>query len=173
MNHPDTYSIGSNVHVNGGWTMSAYSMTIAVIQPDVTGRPERIIDCSIICNMFPQSTGDLGMTRTVSNMTIPDRTFNFTGLQQHNAYTKQLGRLIMQKLQMHKLDFDWAPPQRDIWTNSLDDMGIEHDVQVRRGEYPRSEDTDAMHNVTVDGRNQANNNRVGEISGRIPNVPGL
>lgn len=150
MNNPDTYSIGANTHVAGGWTMSAYSMTIAVIQPDITGRPDRIIDCSIICNMFPQGTEGLGMERTVSTMKPMDRSFQFSGIQQHNAYTKQLGKLIMEKLQMHTLDFDWAPPQRDIWTKDLNDKGIMADVAGRHELYPRGEEIDEYGNVTMD-----------------------
>ena len=150
MNNPDTYSIGANTHVAGGWTMSAYSMTIAAIQPDITGRPDRIIDCSIICNMFPQGTEGLGMERTVSTMKPMDRSFQFTGIQQHNAYTKQLGKLIMEKLQMHTLDFDWAPPQRDIWTRDLNDQGIMADVAARHKHYARGEEEDELGNVTMD-----------------------
>jgi len=146
MNHPDTYAIGANTYVNGGWTMSAYSMTIAVIQPDVTQRPERIIDASIICNMFPQGTEGLGVERTVSTMKPMERNFTFTGIQQHNAYTKQIGKLIMEKLSMHQLDFDWAPPQRDIWTDSLSFAGLELDVSDRHDIYPRGEE-DANRNV--------------------------
>lgn len=167
MNNPDTYSIGANTHVAGGWTMSAYSMTIATIQPDVTGRPERIIDCSIICNMFPQGTGEIGMERQVSNMKPMDRSFQFTGIQQHNAYTKQLGKLIMQKLQMHKLDFDWAPPQRDIWTDTLKDMGLKLDVDGRRGLYGRAEALANGNNVAIaDAVNKGVDNRNG-ITDRI------
>ena len=148
INYPDTYAIGANVHVSGGWTMSAYSMTIAVIQPDLTGRPDRIIDCSIICNMFPQGTGALGMERNIGQMKNGnDRSITFTGILQNNAYTKQLGKLIMSKLAMHSLDFDWAPPQRDIWTGSLDEVGLAKDVSIRGDFYPRSTQVDGELNV--------------------------
>jgi hypothetical protein len=150
INYPDTYAIGANVHVSGGWTMSAYSMTIAVIQPDVTGRPDRIIDCSIFCNMFPQGTGGLGVERNIGQMKSGnDRSVTFTAIQQHNAYTKQLGQLIMEKLSMHKLDFDWAPPQRDIWTKSLDAVGLGKDVEIRGDFYPRGK-ADGEYNVEED-----------------------
>ncbi len=149
INNPDTYAIGANTVVNGGWTMSAYSMTIAVIQPDVTGRPDRILDASIICNMFPQGTGEFGMSREIGNMKPMDRSFTFSGIQQHNSYTKQIGKLIMQKLSMHELDFDWAPPQRDIWTSNLDNLGLGADVQGRRTLYER---TTADENGNVDGK---------------------
>ena len=167
MNNPDTYSIGANTHVAGGWTMSAYSMTIAAIQPDVTGRPDRIIDCSIICNMFPQGTGELGSERQVSNMKPMDRSFQFTGIQQHNAYTKQLGRLIMEKLSMHTLDFDWAPPQRDIWTTDLNDMGLSLDAAGRRGLYPRGETLDDRGNVTEGAAVEQRNNSRDDVVSRI------
>ena len=167
MNNPDTYSIGANTHVAGGWTMSAYSMTIAAIQPDVTGRPDRIIDCSIICNMFPQATGELGSERQISNMKPMDRSFQFTGIQQHNSYTKQLGALIMEKLSMHKLDFDWAPPQRDIWTTDLSDMGLPADAAGRQGIYPASEDRDNQGNVTENGAVDQRNFNRGSVGSRL------
>jgi hypothetical protein len=85
--------------------------------------------------MFPQGTGELGAERQISNMKPMDRSFQFTGIQQHNAYTKQLGSLIMKKLQMHTLDFDWAPPQRDIWTDDLNDMGLAKDAAERFKQY--------------------------------------
>jgi len=163
INNPDTYAIGANTHVAGGWTMSAYSMTCAVIQPDVTGRPERIIDCAIICNMFPQGTGEFGMERQIGNMKPMDRSFQFTGIQQHNYYTKQLGKLIMQKLSMHSLDFDWAPPQRDVWTESLKDAGLEHDVAIRHQLYGRGSE-DAQGNVASDMMMQAGEIRKGDIT---------
>ena len=99
--------------------------------------------------MFPQSTENLGMDRQVSTMKPMDRTFNFSGIQQHNAYTKQLGKLIMDKLQMHTLDFDWAPPQRDIWTKTLNDMGLQLDIQGRQELYPRGE-ADENGNVSLE-----------------------
>lgn len=141
MNNPDTYAVGADVHVNGGWTMSAYSATIAVIQPDITGRPDRIIDASIICNMFPQTTGALGVERQVGQIKAGgDRSITFSGILQHNAYTKQLGKLIMEKLSMHQLDFEWAPPQRDIWTPSISDIGMAKDSEIRHEYYPRDFD---------------------------------
>jgi hypothetical protein len=136
INNPDTYSMGAGIEFTGGWTMSAYSMTIAVIQPDVTQRPDRILDCAIICNMFPQGTGEFGVSREISSMKAAERSFTFTGIQQHNYYTKQIGKLLMQKISMHSLDFNWAPPQRDIWTTAIENEGLMHDVAHRKEEYP-------------------------------------
>lgn len=166
INNPDTYSIGANVHVAGGWTMSAYSMTIAVIQPDVTGRPERILDCSIICNMFPQGTGEYGIERTISTIQTRERSFTFSGIQQHNAYTKQLGKIIMEKLSMHKLDFDWAPPQRDVWTKSLVDTGLEFDSVTRREVYGRGEEN-AERNVPLKNVIATGNKRKSAVESNI------
>ena len=165
MNNPDTYSIGANTHVAGGWTMSAYSMTCAIIQPDVTGRPERILDCAIICNMFPQGTGEFGVERQIGNMKPMDRSFQFTGIQQHNYYTKQLGRLIMDKLSMHSLDFDWAPPQRDIWTESLVDTGLEHDRAMREQLYPRGTPDNQNNVQSTDMMQQGEANKQNIVNG--------
>lgn len=173
INNPDTYAIGANVHITGGWTMSAYSMTIAVIQPDVTGRPDRIIDASIICNMFPQGTGGLGAERTIAQMKAGgDRAITFSGIIQHNAYTKQLGRLIMEKLAMHTLDFDWAPPQRDIWTKTLDDIGLGKDVELRGEFYPRGAEDANYNKVDIDASKNANN-RIGGITDQFADAARL
>ena len=158
INYPDTYAIGANVHVSGGWTMSAYSMTIAVIQPDVTGRPDRIIDASIICNMFPQGTGGLGMERNIGQMKGGnDRAITFSGIVQHNAYTKEIGKLIMEKLAMHTLDFDWAPPQRDIWTKTVDNIGLAADVTLRTNLYPRGEEDDDHNKIDISSKQNMDN----------------
>jgi len=148
MNNPDTYAIGPNVAVQGGWTMSDYSVTFIAIQPDVTMRPDRIIDAAVFCNVFPTATGELGMERNIGQMKHMDRSFAFQAIVQHNAYTKQLGRHIMHKLALNTIDFNWAPPQRNDKTNSLDGIGIETDAENRRDFYPRGNEDPVQNTLT-------------------------
>ena len=133
--NPDTYGIGPGVNISGAWTMSDYSMTFMAIQPDITHRPERIIDAAVYCNVFPQGTGDLNMSRELNQMKNGERSITFNSIVQHNYYTKQLGKLMMSKLALHKLDFNWAPPQRNDVTQSLDGIGIQTDAEYRNALY--------------------------------------
>ncbi len=149
MNDPDTHAIGPNVTVHGGWSMSDYSMTFMAIQPDVTGRPDRIIDAAVYCNVFPQGTNELGMERQVGQMKPMERTFQFQAIVQHNATTKQLGKLVLDKLKLHTLDFNWAPPQRSDWTQSLDNVGLPTELSIRHAIYPRAAEDDVYNPTTT------------------------
>lgn len=93
-----------------GWYVSAYSMSIAVIQYDPSGLPDRIYDAAIITNMFPTSIGDVGFNRQIGTTEMKTRTIQFTGLVQHNEMTKALGMSIARMLNMHKVDYDFALP---------------------------------------------------------------
>ena len=146
MNDPDTHAIGPNVNVRGGWSMSDYSMTFMSIQPDVTGRPDRILDAAVYCNVFPTATNELGMERQVGQMKPMERSFTFQAVMQHNATTKQLGKVIMEKLRLHQLDFNWAPPQRSDWTESLDQYGLPTERAIRQAVYGRAKE-DGSYNV--------------------------
>ena len=93
-----------------GWYVSAYSMSIAIIQYDPSGLPDRIYDAAIITNMFPTSIGDVGFNRQIGTTEMKPRTIQFTGLIQHNEMTKALGVNIAKMLSMHKVDYDFALP---------------------------------------------------------------
>jgi len=164
MNNPDTYAIGPQVAVQGGWTMSDYSVTFMAIQPDVTQRPDRIIDAAVFCNVFPTATGELGMERNAGQMKHMDRSFTFQAIVQHNAYTKQLGKIIMQRLALNKIDFNWAPPQRNDWTKSVDDAGIAEQAVARHGAYPAGLNTfDPSQNIYYDEAVDTNRGNRGTV----------
>ena len=163
MNNPDTYAIGPNVAVQGGWTMSDYSATFIAIQPDVTMKPDRIIDAAVFCNVFPTATGELGMERNIGQMKHMDRSFSFQAIVQHNAYTKQLGSHIMRQLALNTIDFNWAPPQRNSRTNSLDNVGIEYSAEARRDLYPAGT-VDPVLNATEQGAMDAGRGNRGNVS---------
>ena len=114
-NGGDTFNINSAMSANNftdmpGWYVSAYSMSIAIIQYDPSGLPDRIYDAAIITNMFPTSIGDVGFNRQIGTTEMKPRTIQFTGLIQHNEMTKALGVNIAKMLSMHKVDYDFALP---------------------------------------------------------------
>lgn len=170
MNDPDTHAIGPNVTVHGGWSSSDYSMTFMAIQPDVTGHPDRIIDAAVYSNVFPQTTNELGMERQVGQMKPMERTFQFQAVVQHNAATKQLGKLVLDKLRLHALDFNWAPPQRSDWTQSLDRIGLPQERDIRHKIYPRVEENEVYNPIGGDDASPAHNKQMVTTIGIRPAV---
>lgn len=107
---PNSATSDGNFTDMPGWYVSAYSMSIAIIQYDPSGLPDRIYDAAIITNMFPTSIGDVGFNRQIGTTEMKPRTIQFTGLIQHNEMTKALGVNIAKMLSMHKVDYDFALP---------------------------------------------------------------
>jgi hypothetical protein len=103
---------GTEVNYNDipGWFVSAYSMSMIVIQYDPSGLPDRIYDAAIITNMYPVSIGDVGFQRQLGTTEMKTRSITFTGLVQHNEMTKALGVNVAKMLAMHKVDYDFALP---------------------------------------------------------------
>jgi len=93
-----------------GWFVSAYSVSMIVIQYDPSGLPDRIYDAAIITNMYPVSIGDVGFQRQLGTTEMKTRSITFTGLVQHNEMTKALGVNVAKMLAMHKVDYDFALP---------------------------------------------------------------
>lgn len=110
--HPDTNaSLMSAILGDSAvkpFVMSSFSMSVVVIQYDMTMRPENIIDCEYISCMFPTTTGDLGIERTHGTTKPMERSIPFTGLLQHNANTKWLGQELAELMQFHKVNYDKA-----------------------------------------------------------------
>ena len=94
----DRDAAGDNFKDMPGWFVSAYSMSMIVIQYDPSGLPDRIYDAAIITNMYPVS------------IEMKTRSITFTGLVQHNEMTKALGVNVAKMLAMHKVDYDFALP---------------------------------------------------------------
>lgn len=113
--HPDTNAsiLPSNISDTSdipAWFMSAYSMSIAVIQYDPTGLPDRIIDGAVIANMFPTDIGDIGFERTIGTSKLMERQISFTGLVQHNENTRELCFRLAETLSLHKANYNFALP---------------------------------------------------------------
>lgn len=132
MQHPDTnFSIiPVNVNEKGNipaWVTSAYSMSMAFIQYDPTGLPDRIYDAMIITNMFPTEIGEVGFERSLGTSQLKERTISFTGLVQHNENTRELGYRIAELLQLHRINYNYALPG---FAGSVDPtMAIQEEIQ--------------------------------------------
>lgn len=115
MQHPDTNAsiLPANLSDRSdipAWYMSAYTMSIAAIQYDPTGLPDRIYDCAIYTNMFPMNIGEIGIQRTINTTEKKERTIQFSGLVQHNENTREFGVQLAELLQLHKINYNFALP---------------------------------------------------------------
>lgn len=119
------------------YTMSAYSLTFMSIQFDQTQHPDRIIDAAIYCNIYPQSTGEMGIQRTIGTTEVKERAITFNGYLIHNKYTKYLGREIARQLNLRSETYHVATPnveqidsqfgEQDNWNTGV---GVDRDVAV-------------------------------------------
>lgn len=113
--HPDTNMSALSAYVDKSsdlpaWYMSAFSMSMLFIQGDPSGLPDRIVDAIVVTNMFPTAIGELGIQRQLGTSEIKDRTIEFTGIVQHNANTKLLGKKVAAVLGAHRINQDVALP---------------------------------------------------------------
>lgn len=137
MQHPDTNASKLSAQMASGsdipaWLMSAYSMSMVVIQFDPTGLPDRIIDAAFYTNMFPTDTGELGLQRVLGTTETKTRTIPFTGVVQHNENTRELGYQIAKMLNIHRINYDFAlpglsgktMPNEGAITKAINDLGL-------------------------------------------------
>ena len=90
------------------YTMSSYALTFAVIQYDKTMHPDRLLDGSIITNVYPTTTGEFGMERTEGTTKVPERAIAFTGYIIHNERTKEIARQIANVLKLRGETYKYA-----------------------------------------------------------------
>ena len=130
----DSNAASDNFKDMPGWFVSAYSMSMIVIQYDPSGLPDRIYDAAIITNMYPVSIGDVGFQRQLGTTEMKTRSITFTGLVQHNEMTKALGVNVAKMLAMHKVDYDFALPglagEFKVKGGSTTDGAFKSDTQV-------------------------------------------
>lgn len=124
INHPDSYQSMANVGFPGTWSMSTYSMTMFAIQFDPTMLPDRIIDAVAYTNMWPQGAGELGIERNIGQAQTRERSITFSAIAHHNPYIKILAKGIAERLNLHKVNFDMAPPNRSTMDSGLEENGI-------------------------------------------------
>lgn len=113
------------------YTMSAYSLTFMAIQFDQTMHPDRIIDASIYCNVFPQATGEMGIQRTIGTTEVKERAVTFNAYLIHNQYTKYLGREVAKILNMRSETYQFASPNVQTIDPMFVDGGDSNDPNAR------------------------------------------
>ncbi len=123
INHPDTNAACAQAIYPGAWTMSAYSMSVLLIQYDQTMRPDKVIDGVYYTNMWPTGTGDFGYERVIGTTKHPERNISFTAIAQHNDATKALAVAVAEQLQLHKHNYNIAPTARDGIQKTISEFG--------------------------------------------------
>ena len=155
INHPDSYQSMANVGFPGSWSMSVYSMTMFAIQFDPTMLPDRIIDAVAYTNMWPQGAGELGIERNIGQAQTRERSITFSAIAHHNPYIKILAKHIAEKLCLHKVNFDMAPPNRSTMDPGLDANGISGEAGDRTlwpsmaGNVPSDHFTEGVQNPSI------------------------
>lgn len=111
ISHPDTCSSLLSAMYEEEleqWVWSTFTMTWLVIQPDPSGLPSRMVEASVITNIMPTETGNLGMKRAIGSAELAKRTVGYKGIITHNESTRELGRLVMSSIGAHKPNLDYA-----------------------------------------------------------------
>ncbi len=110
------------------YTMSTYALTFMAIQYDPTMHPDRIIDAEVITNVFPQSTGEMGIQRTIGTSEVKERSITFNGYQIHNDCTRSLGKIIAEQLRLRSETYKTASPNTMKISERLDSTGTDGGV---------------------------------------------
>lgn len=108
--------------------MSTMAMDVLFIQPSSDMRPENMIEAVIITGMIPKSTGPLGMQKKMGEAQVPERTFEFTGIIQANERTRQVGRDMLQLLQIHSANSANAVPVASQIDSYLVNQGLQQEL---------------------------------------------
>lgn len=137
--HPDTNASMASLDFTGNWTMTTYAMSMMAIQFDMTMKPENILEAAFYTNMFPISTGDIGLERTISASKIMDRTINFKAIVQQNDYTRYLAKTIAEDLQIVKVNYNLARTGATEINSIIADSGLAHEVTAALANYTNPE----------------------------------
>lgn len=103
---------------------SMYTADMFFIQYDSTYRPENIIDAFAITNMFPTEIGSPGYTLNQTEAHRLDRTFNFTGIVQHNNNTVAIARQLATLTNLHTINYQDAHPIATSIEAELNNQGL-------------------------------------------------
>lgn len=129
--HPDTQVSQLSATLEDGnvpsWLLTTISASFIAIQPDPTGLPDRIIDAAVYTGVMPTETGDLGIKREINSAEHPERTIAYKAIVQHNDNTRELGRLVLKSLNLHKPDFQKATTFTQV-ESSLNNAGLSKEV---------------------------------------------
>lgn len=92
-------------HVFSMWTMD-----MLWLQYSTDLRPENLIDAYFTVGMWPYSSGPAGYTKELGTSTVPTRNIQFHGVLQHSKNTRIIGQRIASALELHRVDYNFAPP---------------------------------------------------------------
>lgn len=123
INHPDTCaSLLSALYGDSmeQWVWSTFSSSWIAIQPDPTGLGNRLVEAVVLTNIIPSETGNLGIKRTIGNTELAKRTISYKAVITHNDNTRELGRLIMNSINAHKPNLDYALTWNGVSANIMD-----------------------------------------------------
>jgi hypothetical protein len=126
--HPDTNASMAHFDEPKEYIMSTYAMTMLAIQFDPTMRADRITEAACYTNMFPTSTGQLGLERTINNTKIIDRTIEFSAIVQHGDAVRAMAKNVAKKLNIHKVNYNVTKSFTEEVNSTIEDSGFNHEV---------------------------------------------
>ncbi len=139
ISHPDTHfsklaAFTNNTEIDP-FVFSFFSMDICFIQFDPTFLPQNIIDAVFVTNMFPKTTGNIGMQKEVGTTQVQERAIDFNGILQHSNNTRAAGVRLAEILKLHEANFDVAPPVADSISEASQGKGLEKEMEEIASEF--------------------------------------
>jgi hypothetical protein len=107
---------------------SMYSADLMFIQYDSTYRPENIIDAFALTNFFPTEIGAPGYSLNAVETTMPQRSFGFSCIVQHNNNTVAVAKNLATLTNLHRVNYQDAHPIAQTIEAELRGLGMEHQV---------------------------------------------
>lgn len=107
---------------------SMYSADIMLIQYDSTYRPENIIDAFALTNFFPTEIGSPGYSLNATETSMPQRSFTFSCIVQHNNNTVAVAKNLATLTNLHRVNYQDAHPIAQSIESELQGTGMESQV---------------------------------------------
>lgn len=107
---------------------SMYSADMMFIQYDSTYRPENIIDAFAVTNFFPTEIGSPGYSLNATETTMPQRSFTFSCIVQHNNNTVAVAKNLARLTNLHRVNYQDAHPIAQTIESELRGLGMENQV---------------------------------------------
>lgn len=135
--HPD--SNASFMHTGEAdsppFMSSSYAMTMLAIQCDPTMRDDRILDAALYTNMFPTTTGDLGMERQIGQSQIRERSITFKAHVQHDDYVRAISAEIYKAMRIRKINYNAKTPTQKQVNQAIAAAGLKNEVDKMSADY--------------------------------------
>lgn len=136
---PDTHfsSLASMTGDEGmdPFVYSFFSMDLLLISFDPTMLPKNIIDAVFITTMYPKTTGQLGIKREIATSETPERSIDFNGIVQHNSNVYKAAVAVAEVLQLHRGNFQLAPPVATEIESNAQNLGIQQEAREILSEF--------------------------------------